>query len=164
MRMRVSVALFLLLAMPAIGLTKDEKRGSPQEKILEFGTMVGVAGPFRGSANNIRGINGAGAPWTLASAKGELKTSGVLEISVSGLVLVNTGVNPLTTFRAAVSCLTTDASGTAAATSNIVTDPFPATPTGDAEIETFVALPTPCIAPIVFVTTAGGSWLAVTGR
>ena len=47
---------------------------------------------------------------------------------------------------------------------SIVTDPFPATPTGDAEIETFVALPTPCIAPIVFVTTAGGSWLAVTGR
>ena len=164
MRMRVAVAMLLLLAMPAIGLTKTQKGGSPHEKILEFGTMVGVAGPFRGSANNIRGINGAGAAWKLTDAKGELKTTGVLEISVSGLVLVNTGVNPLATFRAAVSCLTTDASGTAAATSNILTDPFPATPTGDAEVEAFVALPTPCIAPIVFVTTAGGSWIAATGR
>jgi hypothetical protein len=163
MRMRVAVAVLLLLAVPAIGSPQGQK-GTPHEKILEFGTMVGVAGPFRGSTNNIRGINGAGAPWTLTSAKGELKTNGVLEISVRGLVLVSTGVNPVATFRAAVSCLTTDASGTAAATSNILTDPFPATTTGDADIEAFVALPTPCIAPIVFVTSPGGSWFAVTGR
>jgi len=68
-------------------------------------------------------------------------------------------------FRAIVSCLTTDASGSVAATSNVVTDPFPATSTGDADIEALVDLPTPCIAPIVFVTNPTGTgWFSVTGR
>jgi hypothetical protein len=165
MRMRVAFVVCLLLAMPATGLTNGQKGGSPEEKILEFGTMVGVAGPFRGSANNIRGINGAGAPWTIAEAQGELRVNGRLEIRVRGLVLVSTGVNPVANFRAIVSCLTTDASGTAAATSNVVTDPFPATTAGDAEVEALLALPAPCIAPIVFVTnSAGTSWFSVTGR
>jgi hypothetical protein len=164
MRMRVAFVVCVLLALPATGFT-GPKVGAEESKILEFGSMVGVAGPFRGSTNNIRGVNGAGAPWTLTEAKGELKASGLLEIRVRGLVLVTTGLNPVANFRAIVSCLTTDASGTAAATSNIVTDPFPATPAGDADFEGFVALPTPCIAPIVFVTNAGGtSWFSVTGR
>jgi hypothetical protein len=84
---------------------------------------------------------------------------------VRGLVLVTTGLNPVANFRAIVSCLTTDSSGTVVATSNIVTDPFPATPAGDADIEALVGLPSPCIAPIVFVTNAGGtSWFSVTGH
>jgi hypothetical protein len=33
--------------------------------VLEFKTMVGVDGPFRGAANAIRGIPGAGAPWRI---------------------------------------------------------------------------------------------------
>ena len=36
--------------------------------------------------------------------------------------------------------------------------------TGDAKIDAKVALPSPCFAPIVFVTSGGGSWFAVTGR
>jgi hypothetical protein len=52
---------------------------------------------------------------------------------------------------------------------NILTDPFPATTGpasaggGNAKIEADVSLPQPCIAPIVFVTSAGGSWFAATG-
>lgn len=165
MRKQVAFVVSLLLAMPATGLAGSQKGRRGEDKILEFGTMVGVAGPFRGSANNIRGVNGAGAPWTIADVNGELQADGRLEIRVQGLVLVSTGVNPVSSFRAIVSCLTTDASGTAAATSNVVTDPFPATPAGDAEIEAFVALPTPCVAPIVFVTNPGGTvWFAATGR
>jgi hypothetical protein len=35
---------------------------------------------------------------------------------------------------------------------------------GDAEIEDTVTLPSPCFAPIVFVTSTGNAWFAVTGR
>ena len=41
---------------------------------------------------------------------------------------------------------------------------MPATMTGNAEIDAKVALPSPCFAPIVFVTSGGGNWFAVTGR
>ncbi len=33
----------------------------------------------------------------------------------------------------------------------------------NARIEATLALPTPCLAPIVLVTSVGGSWFAVTG-
>lgn len=52
---------------------------------------------------------------------------------------------------------------------NILTDPFPATTGpasaggGNAEIVADVALPQPCIAPIIFVTSGGGNWFAATG-
>jgi hypothetical protein len=52
---------------------------------------------------------------------------------------------------------------------NILTDPFPATTGlasaggGNAKIEADLSLPSPCIAPIIFVTSAGGSWFAATG-
>jgi len=35
---------------------------------------------------------------------------------------------------------------------------------GDAKIEADIVLPTPCIAPIVFVTSPGGDWFAATGQ
>ena len=133
------------------------------ETILKFNTMVGVDGPFRGPTNAIRGINGAGAPWRVDSVDGKLKSGGRLTIDVEGLVLTSSGLNPSATFRAAVSCLTS--SDTTVSTVNLVTEPFPATvPTGDSEIDADVSLPSPCIAPIVFVMNAGGtSWFAVTG-
>jgi hypothetical protein len=40
---------------------------------------------------------------------------------------------------------------------------FPATPTGDAIIEETLTLPSPCLAPVVFVTNPTGRWFAVTG-
>ena len=58
--------------------------------------------------------------------------------------------------------LTVDANG-GAATRNVTTGDFPATTAGDAEIEAAIELPSPCIAPIVFVTSPGGAWFAVTG-
>jgi hypothetical protein len=71
------------------------------------------------------------------------------------------GTNPVPAFRAIVSCLTI-VNG-AVATSNVSTEPFPASPEGDAKIKAKVALPDPCVAPIVFVTSPTGSWFAATG-
>lgn len=34
---------------------------------------------------------------------------------------------------------------------------------GDADIRADVELPEPCVAPVVFVTSPGGSWFSVTG-
>jgi hypothetical protein len=150
----------LLLGVALIAQTSAAS--SSGETVLEFKTMVGVDGPFRGAANAIRGINGAGAPWRIDGVNGELKSGGRLEIDVQGLVLVSTGLNPSAFFRGAVSCLTNDA--TTVSTVNLVTEQFPATTAGDSKIEANVSLPSPCVAPIVFVMNAGGtSWFAVTG-
>jgi hypothetical protein len=139
-------------------------------KILQWDTMIGVPAGLTGAQSQapLRGINGGGLPWTLTAGSGELTTTGHLEIEVDGLVLAagaNAGSNPSPTFRAIVSCVNDD--GTFA---NLLTDAFPATTGpassggGDSRIETDVALPSPCIAPIVFVTSAGGSWFAATGN
>jgi hypothetical protein len=133
-----------------------------EPKILEFDTMVGIPQAFTGTQNPIRGINGGGIPWTLTSAKGELTTSGHLEIEVQGLVLAagaNAGRNPITSFRAIVSCLTSDGGF-----QNVTTDQFPADTAGNSKIEAQVTLPQPCIAPIIFVTSPGSAWFAATGN
>jgi hypothetical protein len=139
--------------------------GDAAPKMLEWKTMVGVPTALTGTQMPIRGINGGGVPWTLTSAKGLLRTDGKLEIKVDGLVLATTLSNPAAAFRATVSCLTDTG-----ATMNVSTvDTFPATTGlataggGNARIETRLELPRPCIAPIVFVTSTGGSWFASTG-
>jgi hypothetical protein len=154
-------------------------RASAREpKILEFDTMIGVPRPYTGAANAVRDVPGGGLPWVVASAEGELKASGKLEISVQGLVIDpndpaaiaagRAGTNPSATFRAIVSCLSKDAAGNPT-TVNVSTDPFPATTGaasaggGNAEVEVMLDLPQPCIAPIIFVTSATGSWFAATG-
>jgi hypothetical protein len=138
--------------------------------ILTFETMAAVSGPFVGATNPIRGINGGGLPWIIARGGGELNASGHLEVHVRGLVLAETppvppalrGTNPVPSFRAVVSCLSIDGGG-AMTTVTLSTDTFRATPTGDAHLEATVALPSPCLAPIIFVTSPTLSWFAVTG-
>jgi hypothetical protein len=148
----------------ALGLTLQATAGSTNSRVLEFDTMTPVVAPFTGSTNPVRGVNGGGVPWRLASAKGELKTDGRLEIKVEGLVIAPKGINPVSVFRGVVNCLTPPSPTTGV---NLVTDPAPATTAGDATIEANLALPTPCIAPIVFVTNGTGSppgaWFATTG-
>lgn len=138
-------------------------------KIFKFDTMVGVPAGLTGTQSQgpLRGINGGGIPWTVAEASGQLRANGHLEITVVGLVLAtgaNAGSNPSATFRGLVSCVTS--TGTF---ENILTDPFPATTGpaalggGNATIEADLSIPQPCIAPIIFVTSAGGNWFAATG-
>src|SRR5439155_5996007 len=105
--------------------------------------------------------NGGGVPWRINSAEGELSADGKLEVKVTGLVVASSGVNPVATFSAIVSCLTPGAPQTGV---KLVTAPVPATSTGNAEIEATVPLPHPCFAPIVFVGRGDGTaWFAVTG-
>jgi hypothetical protein len=165
----ISISLAFVLL---IGILFSNGSSSPvtakEPTILEFGTMVGVPPALTGTLNPIRGINGGGLPWTVSSAHGELKASGKLEIEVQGLVFAagpNVGKNTVANFRATVSCLKSDGS-----IENITTGLFPASigaavdGGGDAKIEASLVLPQPCIAPIIFVTSPGGSWFAATGN
>jgi hypothetical protein len=130
--------------------------------ILEFKTMVGVSGPYVGTANPIRGISGGGVAWVISDGKGKLRTDGKLQVQVKGLVLASTGTNPVASFRAVVSCQSIDGMGNPSIV-NVSTEDFPASPTGDADIRATVELPSPCLAPIIFVTNSTGRWFAVTG-
>jgi hypothetical protein len=98
----------------------------------------------------------------------ELKVNGHLEIAVAGLVFAdgpNAGSNTIPSFRAVVSCLTSDGSVV-----NVSTPAFPATTGtalsggGNAVFEGDLTLPQPCIAPIIFVTSPGIAWFATTGH
>ena len=163
----VILSSLLVLSMLMAGSVASASAKGPT--MLKFDSMVGVPAGLTGAQSQVplRGINGGGIAWAIAEGVGELSANGHLEIHVEGLVLAagaNAGLNPSPTFRALVSCVTS--TGTV---QNVLTDPFPATTGpakaggGNADIKADVTLPQPCIAPIVFVTSAGGSWFAATG-
>jgi hypothetical protein len=161
----VAIAAAALLLVPSLGLGGDDSRN-----VLNARTLAAVTEPYTGAANAIRGVPGGGLPWIIGDAKADLRSNGDVEIEVEGLVLAKRapvppalqGVNPVAQFKVIVSCQTT-VDG-AAAVSNVSSPTFAADRAGNAEAETSVDLPTPCFAPIVFVATPGGNWLAVTGR
>lgn len=154
--MKGVIAAAILLVLSASASAQSN------ELVMEFRTMAGVSGPFVGTVNPIRGIAGGGFPWVLSDARGELRRHGKLEIRVRGLVLATTGVNPSPAFRGVVSCRIIDGTG-APSVVNVATDNFPATPTGDSDIEAMIELPAGCFAPIIFVTNPAGRWFSVTG-
>jgi len=157
------VALVVASAGVAAPFASTARAGG--QTVLAFETMAPVSGAFVGSSA-IRGILGGGAPWVISSGQGQLDAEGNLEVQVTGLVLdpavvppPRGGTNPVPNFKAIVSCLNSD--GT---TANVSTGPFPASPDGNAEIESTIALPKPCFAPLIFVAASFGPWFAVTGR
>ena len=150
-----------------LGTAFPRGRAENERSLFEFNRLTAVAPPFTGTANPIRGIGGAGAPWQIASGSAELSSAGKLEVHVHGLVLVRTGTNPIANFSAILSCQSKDEAG-APTVVNLVAGTAPATTAGDAEIEGTVTPPSPCVAPIVFVAipataTAPARWLAVSG-
>jgi hypothetical protein len=167
--MRRLLTLLAGLVLVVVAL-QSAAASSSEQRVLEFDTMAPVMGPFVGNAHPIRGVNGGGLPWQIAEGKGDLTTSGQLDVEVRGLVLLDAapvpedlrGINPIPTFRAIVSCLTI-VNGNAA-TRNVVTGPFPASRAGDSEIRATIGLPNPCFAPIIFVGPNATTWFAVTGR
>lgn len=167
--MRRRIAVLLVALVGAAMLMQLPAWSSDSDKVIEFDTMVAVGGPFVGSSNPIRGINGGGLPWQIDAAKGELTVDGLLEVEVEGLVLLDAapvppalrGTNPIPSFQAIVSCFTGDES---VATLNVSSGLFPANTAGDSRIEATVNLPSPCVAPIVFVASPTGAWFSATGQ
>ena len=158
-------AVATALVAPALGIGGDDGR-----KVIDAKVLAPVSEPYIGATNAIRGVAGGGLSWEIDSGSADLRAGGQLHVDVEGLVLARRspvplnlqGTNPVPQFKAIVSCLTTTAG--VATTSNISTSSVPASASGNAEIDTTVALPSPCFAPIVFVTSPTGAWFAVTGR
>jgi hypothetical protein len=153
------------LVLPALGIGGGDSR-----KVINAQVLAPVSEPFTGPTNAIRGVPGGGLPWELEEGKADLRSNGRLDVEVEGLVLARRapvpanlqGTNPIAQFKAIVSCLTTSAG--AATTANVSSPLVPASGAGDAEIDATVELPSPCFAPIIFVTAPTGAWFAVTGR
>jgi hypothetical protein len=168
-----SAALISAVAVQSVSASdKSGSDGHGPSTVLKFSTMAPVTEPFVGTANPVRGVAGGGLPWVLTAASGSLKRDGHLTVTVRGLVLASQapvppklqGINPFPDFRALVSCQSIGA-GTTATVVNVSTGDFKADPHGDSNIHATVSLPSPCIAPIVFVTGPTGVdvWFAVTG-
>jgi hypothetical protein len=155
----------VVVALAVVLIAQASAGDGPGSTVLKFKTMVGTVAPYTGAANAIRGVPGAGAPWSIDTANGKLDENGDLSIKVTGLIITGTGANPVPTFRAVVSCQSI--AGGAAVVVNRVTAPFPASTAGDAAFKGNLDLPSPCIAPIVFVTAGTGNppgvWFSVTG-
>jgi hypothetical protein len=160
---RRGIVFLVVMSCLGLGLAVKAKQPRPVQQLLEFNTMFPVSGPYVGTTNPIRSIGGGGVPWQIATGHGDLRSDGKIEVEVTGLVLVSTQSNPVSTFRAVVSCQSIDGTGNPSVV-NVSTGDFPASSAGDAVIEDTVELPSPCVAPIVFVTSPTMRWFAVTGR
>ena len=165
MTMALVLSMFLFSG-PASNASADES------KLLEFNSMIGVPRPYTGGANAIRGVAGGGLPWVIEFGKGKVSPEGNVDVLVKGLVFDPNdqavidrglaGINTVPNFKVIVSCLSRDAAGNPTMV-NVSTGLFPADTEGNAHIKDSIALPSPCIAPILFVTSPGGSWFASTG-
>jgi len=177
MTKRNSHALLATTALGIIGSAAFAAAPPAEESVCEqvrslisFGSMYGVDGPFVGSVFPLRGYPGDDLPWTVASAHGRLDTDGHLSVRIRGLVFTDDeevppelrGTNDEPTFRAAVSCITEQ--GDHVVRRNVVTEPFPATKTGNSRIRATVELPNPCVAPTVLILSGSeNKWFAVVG-
>lgn len=170
MRRRILAIGAALLALVAL-VAGPAAVGGANPQLLEVQSMTGLPTAYTGSQRPVRGLDGGGLPWVVGLAKAELSSGGFLQLRVRHLVIdpndpvaISKGLagsNPSPAFRAVVSCLT--ATG---GTVNAMSDPFPATTGvggGSGTIETQLSLPSPCLAPILFVTSPAGAWFATTG-
>ena len=161
----LGLAVLAALAVPALGLGGGDGR-----QVLGANVLAPVIEPYTDPANAIRGVNGGGLPWELDSGSADLRADGRLHVEVDGLVLARRapvppnlqGTIPFAQLGAIVSCQTT--TNGMATIANVSTKLFDVTPRGDGHLDTSVALPSPCFAPIVFVTAPTGAWFAITGR
>jgi len=125
-------------------------------RILQFSSMTPVTGAAVGAVNE-RGLVGGGKAWAITSGSGSVSRDGHVMVSVTGLVIPEFGnVNPAKQFKAIVSCITQHH-----VIVNVSTALFDASTAGDSTINDTVVLPRHCGHALVFVTSPGGAWFAV---
>jgi hypothetical protein len=154
---------FRKLLVAAIGALSVVAAGSATvlahdgHRILQFESMTPVTGAALGPAVNDRGLVGGGKAWAITSGTGAVTRDGHVSVSVTGLVIPEFGnTNPVKQFKAIVSCVTQHH-----VIVNVSTALFDASTAGDSTINDTVALPRHCGHPIVFVTSPGGAWFAM---
>ena len=124
--------------------------------ILQFSSMTPITGSAVGAVND-RGLVGGGKAWAITSGSGSVSRGGHVMVNVTGLVIPELGnVNPIAKFKAIVSCVTQHH-----VIVNVSTGLFDASGAGDSTINDTVALPRHCGHALLFVTSPGGAWFAV---
>ncbi len=148
LRLILSLAALAALLLGSVAATT-----AGGAKVLDA-RMAGIPS----GAPTLHGLTGGGVAWSIEEGRTMLFSDGRLHVEVEGLVVAASGVNPIATGRAVLTC-----SSVAAARSPIV----PFSPAGDAEVNTILELPSTCLAPAVFfvgITGTGAErWFAVTG-
>jgi hypothetical protein len=151
------VGMTIAVTLPASGTGRDVYRSD----------LIGAPG-----ANQpVRTVSSGGVPWVVsAGSDTRLTGDGRLRADIRGLLITGTGgaldgtTGPVTQVAAALTC-TNAASGDTGAPSIVNTDPVPLSAAGDARIDQRIAVPVPCIAPIVLIraNSAAGPWIAGNG-
>jgi hypothetical protein len=145
--------------------------GDKDHTVYRADVMVGVSPPYTGATNAIRGIPGGGAPWVIGESEIRLRSSGRVDVEFEGLVIgpggppAIVGTNPVLNMKVTVSCLSSEGNPAVATTVNVSSETFPVDAAGNGEARVHVDLPSPCIAPIVFVANSNaiGAWFAASG-
>jgi hypothetical protein len=155
-RLVVAVLLMLVgagsLAL-AVGASANRATSASQRPVFRSSLAPCIAG-----GPTIHGVGPCLDSWSLEKGSVRLGQGGSFELEVEGLVITATGTTaPVTGISAALFC-GADSNTTPAATTGVV----PLSTDGDASIETTVALPSTCLAPIVVVNFAKGSTLIST--
>ena len=149
--LRFAIAAGLLAGLVLGTGTVAAARGG-HHKILDV-PLIGLAVP----RTVIAGVTGAGHAWAIDEGNAKLFSDGRLLINVEGLVLTPEGINPVGSVKGVVSC-----NGGATAADIVSSGVVPLSiPDGDAHINQWLTLPSPCANPVIFVTNAGGAWFAV---
>jgi len=146
-RFALAVTLLAVLALGSVANAAASNR-----KVFDSSMA-----PIPAGAPTLFGVLGGGVAWVIDEGRATLTSGGRLHVEVEGLVLQSSGVNPVHTGRAIVTC-----AGVVAAS----TDAVPFSGTGDAEVDATVSLPSPCFGPAVLfagITANGDRWFAATG-
>ncbi len=88
-----AITVLGLLGASAAPAFADEKGN-----LTDFSSMTAIAK----GGTVVRGITGGGLPWVIASGTGTVSQQGVVDVTVTGLVLKGTGTNPIKSFEATV--------------------------------------------------------------
>ena len=151
--LRFAIALALLAGLVLGTGTAFAAKGG-NHKVLDA-DLVGLAVP----KTVIAGVTGAGHAWAIEEGNAKLFSDGRVLVNVEGLVLTPEGTNPVPTGRAIVSC-----NGGATPADIVMSDVVPLSiPDGDAHVNQWLTLPSPCLNPVIFFTSNGGAWFATSG-
>jgi hypothetical protein len=153
MRMFGRVLLTAITVLGLLGASAAPVFADEKGNLTDFSSMTAI--PVGGMV--VRDIKGGGLPWKITSGTGTVSQQGVVDVMITGLVLKGSGINPISSFEATVSCITPDGFA------SVMTGGFDASvPGGNAHIHATVDLPRPCKDPIVFVgISPAGRWFAM---
>jgi len=156
MRIFGRVVITALCVAGLIGASAAPAFADEKGNLTDFSSMTAI--PVGGKV--VRDITGGGVPWVITSGTGTVSQRGVVDVTVTGLVLKATGTNPIGSFEATVSCLNADGQPVNVSTIGFAASTIP--PEGNSHIHATVDLPRPCKDPIVFVGAfPSGHWFAM---